>query len=155
MNLCWIFGSHNGDCEEYGLLGHNAKQFGESLTFRRNMPPTFSESKSKPSKKPAEAGDKLTIQTTWHYSPEDHILHESSSRPHTLFKIYFSIILLFISRSPRWAFRLNICMHFSCDNNKKNFALDRNENPDIHFIATSLTELSWLIGRFSVTFTKE
>jgi hypothetical protein len=45
--------------EEYGLVGYNAMQFRDSPTFRRNISLPSLGSKSKPSKKPAEAGHKL------------------------------------------------------------------------------------------------
>jgi hypothetical protein len=62
--ICSISGSHCGDYEEHGLVGYNAVSFGEGLTFRRNISPPSSGSKSKLSKKPAEANGKLTTQRT-------------------------------------------------------------------------------------------
>jgi hypothetical protein len=41
-------------------IGCNAVQFGESPTFRRNISPASSGWKSKPTKRPAEAGGKLS-----------------------------------------------------------------------------------------------
>jgi hypothetical protein len=38
--------------EEYGALGCDAMQFGESAAFRRNISPQPAASTSKPSKKP-------------------------------------------------------------------------------------------------------
>jgi hypothetical protein len=38
----WIYGSHGGDYEEYGLLGRSAVQFGNILTIRRNPAACFS-----------------------------------------------------------------------------------------------------------------
>jgi hypothetical protein len=40
-------------CEEYDVLGSNDMHFEDRLTFRRNLSPPSSGSKSKPSKKPA------------------------------------------------------------------------------------------------------
>jgi hypothetical protein len=45
--------------EEHGFLDYNAVWFGESPMFWRNISPPFLGSKSKPSKKPAEAGGKM------------------------------------------------------------------------------------------------
>jgi hypothetical protein len=44
---------------EYGLLGYNTVHFGQSSTFRRNMSPPFSRSKSKSSQKVEKAGGKF------------------------------------------------------------------------------------------------
>jgi hypothetical protein len=50
---------HACDYEEYGVLGSNAMQFRDSSMLWRNTLPPSSGPKSKPSKKPAEAGIKL------------------------------------------------------------------------------------------------
>jgi hypothetical protein len=47
--------------EEYDFLGCNAVYFTECLTFRRNIVPPSSGSKSKRSKKPTEAGVKVGL----------------------------------------------------------------------------------------------
>lgn len=52
--------SQDGDYEEDDLLGYCTVQFGESPTFRGNMSLPSSRSKSKPNKKPAEVGNKLS-----------------------------------------------------------------------------------------------
>jgi hypothetical protein len=46
-----------------GLLGCNAMQFRDNLTFWSNTSPPSSGSMSKPSKKPAEAGGRLSTKT--------------------------------------------------------------------------------------------
>jgi hypothetical protein len=48
-------GSHSDGYKVYGVLDSAAVQFGDSPTFRRNVPPPSSKSKSKPSKKSAAA----------------------------------------------------------------------------------------------------
>jgi hypothetical protein len=53
--------------EQYSLLGCNAVQFGESATFLRNFLPPSSASKSKPRRKPAEAGGKLGKLRQWQW----------------------------------------------------------------------------------------
>jgi hypothetical protein len=52
--LGWIWGSHRGGYEDFNLLGYNAEWSVEiQQTFRRNISHPPSESKNKPSKKPA------------------------------------------------------------------------------------------------------
>jgi hypothetical protein len=52
--FCLLWGSHSGDYEDCGLLRHTAVQFGRSPpTFRRQVSPPSSGSKSKPNKKAA------------------------------------------------------------------------------------------------------
>jgi hypothetical protein len=50
----WIWYYHSSDYDEYGFLGCNAVQFGDSLTFGRGVMPSSLKLKIKPSKKPAE-----------------------------------------------------------------------------------------------------
>jgi hypothetical protein len=57
-NICSIRDYHSGDYGKYGQLASNTVQSGNNQTFRKNMPPLSSESKGKPSHKPAEAGGK-------------------------------------------------------------------------------------------------
>jgi hypothetical protein len=64
INWCRILGSYGSDHEEYSILGCNTMQFGDNIMFRRNIWPQFSELKSKPNKKPAEAGHKRSAGST-------------------------------------------------------------------------------------------
>jgi hypothetical protein len=65
------FSPHRGVYEEYGLIRFDAVYFGESQTFRSNMSPPHSGTKSKPSKKPGEAGGIMQ-----RYNPEYFTLHD-------------------------------------------------------------------------------
>jgi hypothetical protein len=68
--LCWIWGSHRGDYEEYYcLLGCSAVWSGKNQpTFRRNMQCSSSESNGKPSKKPAKCRQQeCEFQSHWEF----------------------------------------------------------------------------------------
>jgi hypothetical protein len=58
---CYGIALPYGDYEVYGLLACNAMYFRDSLMFQRNISPPSSGSESKPSKKPAEAGNKQSF----------------------------------------------------------------------------------------------
>jgi hypothetical protein len=54
--------AHGGDYEESDILICNAVQFGETPTFRRNMPPPYSGPKDKSRKKSVETGGKMKME---------------------------------------------------------------------------------------------
>jgi hypothetical protein len=93
----WIWSSGSGDCE--GLLSFNAMYFGERPQLRRNIWPPSSGSRSKPRKKPAEAGNYMFSETS-------RFLRSSAAlqlrRPHSLCPNFCLLFLFYRCYITSW-----------------------------------------------------